>query len=486
MASSTTTPSQPDRPVRPNLAFRQLRGRHSPAEFAALVRRAAREIGERVSCDARYIGRVEAGEIRCPNYAYERVFLHMFPGRTLADLGFAPRSSVRGRGARPSEDTPLALVRGETQGAVEPYDPPDGFHPPDTYHPQDTYETHDNYEESDVLRRLFMTGGGATVAAATLGPLGSTIDAVAADRPVRRAGSSHAAALEEAVRRIRLLDDRHGADGLYRRAAAPLRAAYALLDAGATRQTTAERLHSGAGELAISVGWLAHDSGRFDDARSHYAEALATARMTGDPGLEAHAFCNTAFLARDAGRPREAVRAAQAAQRVGRPLGSARLMSLLALREAGGWAGLADRTGCEQALVRAQALFERGHSDADPEWMSFYGEAELEGLEAQCWSTLGDWRRASRHARRAAELQDPHFTRNIALYTAELADDLARGGRPDEAAMAGLRVLDLLGQVQSSRIQGMLAGTARVLLPHRRASGVQEFLDRHASTPRVV
>ncbi|MER5526943.1 hypothetical protein ABT075_20470 [Streptomyces sp. NPDC002677] len=486
MASSTTTPSQPDRPVRPNLAFRQLRGRHSPAEFAALVRRAAREIGERVSCDARYIGRVEAGEIRCPNYAYERVFLHMFPGRTLADLGFAPRSSVRGRGARPPEDTPLALVRGETQSAVEPYDPPDEFQPPDTYHPQDTYETHDNYEESDVLRRLFMTGGGATVAAATLGPLGSTIDAVAVDRPVHRAGSSHAAALEEAVRRIRLLDDRHGADGLYRRAAAPLRAAYALLDAGATRQTTADRLHSGAGELAISVGWLAHDSGRFDDARSHYAEALATARMTGDPGLEAHAFCNTAFLARDAGRPREAVRAAQAAQRVGRPLGSARLMSLLALREAGGWAGLADRTGCEQALVRAQALFERGHSDADPEWMSFYGEAELEGLEAQCWSTLGDWRRASRHARRAAELQDPHFTRNIALYTAELADDLARGGRPDEAAMAGLRVLDLLGQVQSSRIQGMLAGTARVLLPHRRASGVQEFLDRHASTPRVV
>ncbi|MFG3017170.1 hypothetical protein ACGFZQ_01215 [Streptomyces sp. NPDC048254] len=486
MASSTTTPSQPDRPVRPNLAFRQLRGRHSPAEFAALVRRAAREIGERVSCDARYIGRVEAGEIRCPNYAYERVFLHMFPGRTLADLGFAPRSSVRGRGARPAEDTPLALVSCEAQGAVEPYDPPDGFQPPDMNHPQDTYETHDNYEESDVLRRLFMTGGGATVAAATLGPLGSTIDAVAADRPVRRAGSSHAAALEEAVRRIRLLDDRHGADGLYRRAAAPLRAAYALLDAGATRQTTADRLHSGAGELAISVGWLAHDSGRFDDARSHYAEALATARMTGDPGLEAHAFCNTAFLARDAGRPREAVRAAQAAQRVGRPLGSARLMSLLALREAGGWAGLADRTGCEQALVRAQALFERGHSDADPEWMSFYGEAELEGLEAQCWSTLGDWRRASRHARRAAELQDPHFTRNIALYTAELADDLARGGRPDEAAMAGLRVLDLLGQVQSSRIQGMLAGTARVLLPHRRASGVQEFLDRHASTPRVV
>jgi tetratricopeptide (TPR) repeat protein len=477
MASSTMTSSQYPRPPRPNLAFRELRGQRSPAEFAAAVRRAAREIGERVSCDARYVGRVEAGEIRCPNYAYERVFLHMFPGRTLTDLGFAPRSSVRGRGARATGVAPPACVStpvyatGETWGAYEPYDT------------QDPYETYDN-EESDVLRRAFMTGGGATVAAASLGPIGLAHEAAAAGRPVRRVGASDVDALDEAVRRIRLLDDRHGADGLYRRAATPLRAAYALLDAGATRQTTADRLHSGAGELAISVGWLAHDSGRYDDARSHYAEALATARMTGDAALESHAFCNTAFLARDAGRPREALRAAQAAQRVGRPLGSARLMSLLALREAGGWAGLADRTGCEQALARAQALYERGPSDADPEWMSFYGEAELEGLEAQCWSTLGDWPRAARHAHRAAELQDPHFSRNIALYTAELADDLARGGRPDEAAAAGLRVLDLLGQVQSSRIQSMLAGTARVLLPHRRASGVSTFLERHASVPR--
>ncbi|MFG2420393.1 hypothetical protein ACGFWD_15225 [Streptomyces sp. NPDC048448] len=510
MASSTVTSSQSPRPPRPNLAFRRLRGQRSPGEFAAAVRRAAREIGERVSCDARYVGRVEAGEIRCPNYAYERVFLHMFPGRTLTDLGFSPRSSVRGRGARgtdeepPAHTTSLSCTTGETEGACETYEttlnPYDPQNPHDPYDPQNPHEPHDphehheqNHEESDVQRRAFMTGGTATMAAATLGPFaatfGATAEAEAADHRVRRThrvGTSEAGALEEAVRRIRLLDDRHGADGLYRRAAAPLRTAYELLDAGTTRQRTADRLYAGAGELAISVGWLAHDSGRFDDARSHYAEALATARMSGDPGLEAHAFCNTAFLARDAGRPREAVRAAQAAQRAARPLGSSRLLSLLALREAGGWAGLADRAECERALVRAQALFERGPSETDPEWMTFYGEAELEGLEAQCWSTLGDWPRAARHARRAAHLQDPHFTRNIALYTAELADDLALGGRPDEAAVAGLRVLDLLGEVQSSRIQTMLAATARVLLPHRRASGVSAFLERHANLPRTA
>ncbi|MDX3849193.1 tetratricopeptide repeat protein [Streptomyces sp. AK02-01A] len=463
MASSRTVP---------NLAFRRLRAQRSPGEFAAAVRRAAREIGEQVACDARYIGRVEAGEIRCPNYAYERVFLHMFPGRTLVDLGFSAREDVRGRAARPTPGTPAAFPA-PSPAAPTPASPPASV------------KNHsDTSEESDVQRRAFMTGGPTMVATVSLGLGGTPAAAVPAPR---RVGEAEVRAVEEAVRRIRLLDDRHGADGLYRGAAQPLRAAYALLDTGTpTRRSTAERLHSGAGELSISVGWLAHDSGRFDDARSHYAEALATARVAGDPALEAHAFCNTSFLARDSGRYREAVRAAQAGRRAARQLFSARLLSLLALREAAGWAGLGDRTGCEQALSQAHSLFEQGASEADPEWMSFFGEPELEAQEALCHAALGDWSRAARHAYRATVLQDPHFARNLALYRAELATDLAHAGRPDEAAAAGQQVLDLLDQVQSSRIHARLAAAARVLLPQRRLPEVGAFLDRHTSTdPRT-
>ncbi|OKK07707.1 transcriptional regulator [Streptomyces sp. CB03234] len=432
----------------PNLAFRRLRGQRSPGEFAAAVRRAAREIGEQVACDARYIGRVESGEIRCPNYAYERVFLHMFPGLSLTDLGFVARERVRGRGARAA-------------AAAVPA-------------PQITIR---NDEESDVLRRAFMTSGTATVAAASLGIGG----AVPAPRAGGRFGEAEVNAVEEAVRRIRLFDDRHGADRLYRMAAEPLRTAYALLDAGtATRQSAADRMQAGAGELALSVGWLAHDSGRLEDARSHYAEALATARVAGDPALEAHAFSNASFLARDEGRFREAVRAAQAGQRAGKHLSSARLLSLLTLREAGGWAGLGDRAACEEALGRAHTLFGRGPGDADPEWMSFFGEPELEALEAQCWSALGDWSRAARHAHRATVLQDPHFTRNLALYRVQLAADLARGGSPEEAAAAGERVLDLLDDVQSGRIRALLAETVALLAPHRDSAAVTAFLARRA------
>ncbi|MFF4246843.1 tetratricopeptide repeat protein [Streptomyces sp. NPDC001822] len=441
----------------PNLVFRRLRAQRSAGEFAAAVRRAAREIGEQVACDARYIGRVESGEIRCPNYAYERVFLHMFPGATLADLGFSDRESVRGRGARSASVPP-------------PTTPP-------------TLDS-DIHEESDVLRRVFMTSGTATMAAASLGLGGRSAAASPLGVPAqRRVGEAEVSAVEEAVRQIRLLDDRHGADGLYRRASQPLRAAYALLDSGtASRRSTVDRLHAGAGELAISVGWLAHDSGRFDDARSHYAEALATARLAGDAALEAHAFCNASFLARDTGRAREAVRAAEAGQRAAGPLGSPRLLALLALREAGARAWLGDRTGCEQAIGRARTAFDRGPCDADPEWMSFFREAELELLEAQCWSALGDWPRAARHARRATRLQDPHFTRNLALYRAQLAGDLARAGTADEAAAAGHQVLDLLDRVQSSRIRGMLASAVRVLRP-RGGPEVAALLARYEELP---
>ncbi|MFD7664358.1 tetratricopeptide repeat protein [Streptomyces sp. NPDC059788] len=499
MASpAAQSPSSRNVPVQPNRAFRQLRGRLSPGEFAAAVRRAAREIGEQVACDARYVGRVEAGEIRCPNYAYERVFRHLFPGLTLTDMGFAPRETVRGRRARTTAEGggPGAGAEAASRpgpGAGGPAEPGSG--------PRHRDPTIQTGKESDVLRRAFITGGPAAALGLTALPPFAP-EAVAgprtpgavhrvpgpslADGP-GRAGESEAAAVEEAVRRIRLLDDRHGGESLYRRATKPLRTAYELLDAGVHRRSVSDRLHAGAGELAISVGWLAHDSGRFGDARSHYAEALATARVAGDAALEAHAFCNTAFLARDANRPREAVRAAQAAQQAAKNLGSARLLSLLALREAGGWAGLGDRGSCEQALLRAQRLFAQGASDRDPEWMSFYGEAELAGLEAQCWSALGERGRAATHARRAVALQDPHFTRNIALFTAELAGDLALSRAPEEAAAAGTRTLALLEDVRSARIRTMLDATARALRPYRDGAGgaggeVAAFLDRHAAT----
>ena len=422
----------------PNLLMRELRGDLSPGEFAALVRRAAREIGEHVSCDARYVGRVESGAIRCPNYAYERVFRHLFPDRSLEQLGFASRQEVRSQGRRGGP-----------------------------------FEIHE--ENDDVHRRTFLSGGPAAVAAV----LGLDRPAEAEVPMGTRVGADDARNVEQAVRDIRLLDDAHGADALFDRAGRALRTAYQLLNCGSYGARVEQRLQAAAGELAISVGWLAHDSGRLVEARSFYSEALATARMADDPALEAHSFCNSAFLARDAGRPREAVRAAQAAQTAAAGLGSARLRSLLAMREAGGWALLQDRSACERSIGRAQQLYQAGPSEADPEWMSFYGEAELVGLEAQCWSALGSWDLATERARRAIELQQPHFVRNRALYTAELAHDQLGRGELAAAASSGCAVVSLLDEVRSTRVRSMVADTVTRLRPHGAVPEVAEFVQRY-------
>ncbi|ASY34756.1 hypothetical protein STTU_4349 [Streptomyces sp. Tu6071] len=478
---AASPPQHPDSPgqrvPRPNAAFRALRGRLSPGEFAARVRRAGREIGEAVSCDARYIGRVEAGEIRCPNYAYERVFLHLFPGHTLSDLGFAPRETVRGRGAArpapPEQQPPYAPPRpGAPRPAGHRYAPDDG-------------EPYRHDEESDVHRRAFIGSGAAAAGALATGFLGTGGTAAAAPRtpviPGQRAGEREVAAVEDAVREIRRLDDRHGAGRIFEQAAGVLRSAHAFLDAGTARQSTSDRLHAAAGELSISVGWLAHDSGRHAEARSHYGEALAAARLADDAGLEAHAFCNSAFLARDAGHPREAVRAAQAGARAARRISAPRLLSLLALREASGRAGLADRAACEEALARAHRLYAKGPGPDDPEWLlCFYSEAELDWLEAQCWSTLGDWPRAVTHARRAAShaaSRTPHLTRNQALYTAELAQNLSAADHPEEAATTGRAVLRLLHrEVRSSRVDAMLRATRGRLARYGAKGEVASFL----------
>ncbi|UCM90279.1 hypothetical protein [Streptomyces marincola] len=484
-----TSASAP-RPGGPNLIFRSLRGARSQGEFAAAVRRAAREIGERVCCDARYIGRVEAGEIRCPNYAYERVFLHMFPGRSLTELGFQPRQLVRGRVPRADADPSPPLPQDpRPRSSPHPRQPPypsASSRLPRPPTPRARSASTDIPEEGDVLRRAFMTGGTAAVASLTAlaasTPAAARAQGAGARAPGARPGAAEAAALRQQIRDIRLLDDRYGARRLYRPAGEALRAAHELLDVGARRQAVNDELHAGAGELAISVGWLAHDSGRLADARSHYAEALATARVAGDGALEAHAFCNTASLAADADRPREAVRAAEAAQQAARRQGTDHLRALLSLREARGWARLDDRGGAEAALARARAAHERGPAPEDPEWMTFYGDAEFACLEAECWASLGDHGRAVESGRRAVEaaLLEPRFTRNLALYSAQLAGHLARDGEPEEAAAFGHRSLDLLADVRSSRITDTLASVAGRLTPARGDAGVATFLDRVA------
>jgi len=89
----------------PNLVLRRVREqeRHETrAEFAEEMARIAREIGEPVYPDAKYVERLESGDIRCPGPGYRRILTQLCQ-RQASELGFAtpglflPDSPVTGR-----------------------------------------------------------------------------------------------------------------------------------------------------------------------------------------------------------------------------------------------------------------------------------------------------------------------------------------------------------------------------------------------------
>ncbi|MDI5969911.1 hypothetical protein POF50_011280 [Streptomyces sp. SL13] len=415
---------------KPNTTFRRLREQEwkaSRTEAAQKIIAKSVELGEPVECSARTIAFWEDGETACPRAIYQRV-LHALTGRSAAELGFTPPWTA-------AAPVPAAEA------------------PP---------------QEIDMNRRHLLLAAGAAV----------LLPVIDADRPGGRLGDPHVTALLDAEQRLYDQDRAHGSAQLNREATAALHRAHDWLRHGRYDETTGRRLHTATGMLSVAAGWLALDSGRTADARSLYTEALVSARQADDSGLEAHAFACLSLLATSAGRPREAVATAEAAQRAAAGLGSPRWLSLLHMREARAWALQGDRTLTERALVHAYDLFAHGSTDADPAWLEFYVPGELAGLESLCRADLGQHERASAGAEQAVMLFSADHTRNRALYTADIALHHARKPAPDldAAADAAHRTLAYLTDVRSERLERSLRDITGTLTPHKSVTAVADYL----------
>ncbi|MGW2841804.1 hypothetical protein ACWCWD_28965 [Streptomyces sp. NPDC001493] len=432
----------PSKPV-PNTrlrAVRELEFQMSRTEFATKVNETGKAMGENVACGPRLVADWEDGNVRCPRAVYQRILTKMTHGRSMTDLGF----TLPARAARSGQSLTGAYGRQE-----EPARAPD--------------------------RRTFLLDGAATllVLPLTTGPTPGKIGA----REVR--------AVNDAVTTLYAHDHEHGSAPLRQAAAEALHTAYQWLQSGTYTHRTETKLRTATGALSIAAGWLSYDSGRSADAHSLYGEALAAARIADDPALEAHAFGCLSLLAKASGRPREAIAAAQGAQTVARRLGSPRLLSLFHMREAGGWALMGDATATDQAIVRAHALYAQGpRDDADPGWLDFYAPGELAGLESLARADLGQHDRAAAGAEQAVLLHGDAFTRNRALYTADVAIHHAVRDRPEPeaAAEAAGRLLAFLPEVRSDRLLQSLHNVHTALQRHSRTPAVADWIEEYRTT----
>jgi len=316
------------------------------------------------------------------------------------------------------------------------------------------------------------------MAATTLASLG--VSEGTAPR-IGRVGASDAQRLQDSAVRLYGLDYQHGGESLWQAASVRAADGYQMLEHGTYREAVSGQLLRATGRMQMCAGWLAFDAGHHDIARSAYNEALSLARQAGDAEVETHALANLAFQSNVLGRPREALRFAEAAERVAAaPVRPARLPAIPQLRKAIASALASDRSVSDKAITQARTVLDKEADKPTEEWCAFLSPAELDGVEATCAIHLGRAPRAADLLERAIREYGDRYARNRALYRTRLAMARLEMGAVDGAAEAANAALDdLTGEVASWRVSSELHAVALRLGEYPTVPGVALFLARY-------
>ncbi|MFD3618704.1 hypothetical protein ACFWWT_26385 [Streptomyces sp. NPDC058676] len=276
------------------------------------------------------------------------------------------------------------------------------------------------------------------------------------------------------------IDQQFGANRLWRPTRAHLLWTHHMIDRGIYDDALGQQLHALAGKLTTSLGWFCYDAGLQDKARQYFSEALNAANYTSDDKLASRTLSNMSRQAVDLNKGREAVRFAKLGQRHAELWDApTRVIALLAIREAQGYARLGDTLNCEAAIKRAWKEWERGGDERDPDWALFLNLAELTCLEGMCRLDLGQTARAQALLARSEAMQDAAHSRNRGMCLGRLSVAAVENGDVDHGLAAATEALRLVESgMSSTRTAAQLKIVHNGMLPHQRARGVGDLLEQ--------
>lgn len=269
--------------------------------------------------------------------------------------------------------------------------------------------------------------------------------------PSTAIGTLHITELREGLRSLYTLDDAYGGDTVRSLAVRHLRRVRRIINTGTYADTIGRQLQLLAGETAEQCAWLYYDAGDQETARRYWGEALTTATVLGDDGLEILVLASLSMQAIHDDRPRDGYDLARAARHRAAALGSPVLLSLIAAREARALAGMQDHSAARSKLAESMRLADRSGRPA-PEWAAFHGHAELEFTQGLLYTEAGHHKAAVPFLRAALTHQDRTYGRNRALYHLTLSRSLVQAGEVDEGAAEAVASLDHLAEVESGRV----------------------------------
>ncbi|MER5211964.1 hypothetical protein ABT063_15625 [Streptomyces sp. NPDC002838] len=270
--------------------------------------------------------------------------------------------------------------------------------------------------------------------------------------------------LRDGLRSLYTLDDAYGGGDVRSLAVRHLRRVRRVVNTGRYPDTIGRQLQLLAGETAEHCAWLYYDADDQDAARRYWGEALTTATMLRDDGLEVLVLASLSMQASYEGRPRDGYDLARAAHQRAVSLGSPVLLSLIAAREARALTLMRDHSGARKRLADSMRMVDRSdRGRPTPEWAAFHGHAELDYAQGLLYTEAGHHKAAVPFVRAALAHQDRTYGRNRALYRLTLARGLVQAGEVDEGAAEAVGSLEHLEEVESARVTRRLAEVRELL-----------------------
>jgi tetratricopeptide (TPR) repeat protein len=328
-----------------------------------------------------------------------------------------------------------------------------------------------------VDRREFLALTGSALAGIVVN-WATAIDAVdalpAAGR--RRLGQATLNRLSRRLADLRALDDELGGTVLRDLAVAELRWLIRLADNPTLPGGEQRQLFGLIAEAARLCGWLHLDADRGGPAQAFYVTALRCSADAADPLTGAHILAGMGFQAMLAGRTADALSLLGSAQdRAGR-LASPRLEALLASRQARAHARAGDQRACGRALNRAETALEKARdSNAEPDWIYYFDEAELAAQAGACWADLRQPDRARPLLDEALDNLASQYVRDRTIYHARSAQTHLHSGNLDLACHDLTAAAELVRQTGSVRSIATIREARRAMSAYAREPIVREF-----------
>ncbi|MCH0557563.1 transcriptional regulator [Streptomyces sp. MUM 16J] len=334
---------------------------------------------------------------------------------------------------------------------------------------------------SDVGRRDFLSGS-AVAASALVEPsrdwLISAPDTQVARQAGPRVGRADVAAVRSMTQALVDLDHQFGSGHVRPVVVHYLNSVVSGLLAGSYREAIGRDLFAAVARLTELAGYMAVDTGQPGLAQRYYIQSLRLAQAAGDRGYGGYVLAaSMSHLAAQLGNPREIAQLARAAQEGARGHVPPRAEAMFHAAEARGHALLGAVRAAQAATGRAVTAMERvdASSGDDPVWIAHFDTAYLADELAHCHRDLGQPEPAARYAEQSLAGHPESRARRRAIGYVLLATAQVQQREIEQACSTGLKAVELLQTLRSSRGTEYLDDLQQRLAPFRDEEVVREF-----------